>query len=168
VNTSALEIRAKDFLDNVRATLADTGLESRWLEVELTESVLMCDAEANDCVLSAIAELGVKLAIDDFGTGYSSLSYLRRFPINALKIDQSFVNQISANPDDAIIVSAVISMGKSLKQRVVAEGVETPEQFAFLRAQNCDEGQGYFFGRPMPAEALAALLHSGPSRALSD
>ncbi|MDO8449120.1 MAG: EAL domain-containing protein [Rhodoferax sp.] len=163
VNTSALEFRAKDFLDNVRATLADTGLESNWLEVELTESVLMRDAESNDCVLSEIAELGVKLAIDDFGTGYSSLSYLRRFPINALKIDQSFVNQISANPDDAIIVSAVISMGKSLKQRVVAEGVETPEQYAFLRAQNCDEGQGYFFGRPMPAEALATLLHTGLS-----
>ena len=163
VNTSALEFRANDFLDNVRATLADTGMESHWLEVELTESVLMRDAESNDRVLSAIAEMGVKLAIDDFGTGYSSLSYLRRFPINALKIDQSFVNQISANPDDAIIVSAVIGMGKSLKQRVVAEGVETPEQYAFLRAQNCDEGQGYFFGRPMPAEALATLLHTGLS-----
>ena len=158
VNTSALEFRAKDFLKNLSATLATTGLASRYLELELTESVLMRGAEATDTLLNALAQMGVRLAIDDFGTGYSSLSYLRRFPIQTLKIDQSFVQQMCANPDDATIVSAVIAMGKSLNQCVIAEGIETSEQYGFLRAQNCDEGQGYFFGRPMPPEALAKLL----------
>ncbi|BBP05252.1 hypothetical protein TPL01_23970 [Sulfuriferula plumbiphila] len=166
VNTSALEFRAKDFLENIRATLADTRLEPRYLELELTESVLMRDAASTDSVLHALADLGVKLAVDDFGTGYSSLSYLRQFPIDTLKIDQSFVNQMTSNPDDATIVSAVISMGKSLKQRVIAEGVETPEQYAFLLAQHCDEGQGYYFGRPVVAGALATLLQTGVSPTL--
>ena len=168
VNTSALEFRAKDFLNNLRATLTETGFEPRYLELELTESVLMRDAESADSVLRALAEMGVKLAIDDFGTGYSSLSYLRRFPIDALKIDQSFVKHMNGNSDDATIVSAVISMGKSLKQRVIAEGVETPEQYEFLRAQQCDEGQGYYFGRPVPAKTLATLLQTGLSRTASD
>jgi diguanylate cyclase (GGDEF)-like protein len=166
VNTSAVEFRAPDFLENIRSTLATSGLAPRSLELELTESVLMRDAEATNAMLHALSELGIKLAVDDFGTGYSSLSYLRQFPIDTLKIDQSFVNQITHNPDDATLVSAVISMGKSLKQRVIAEGVETPEQVAFLRDQQCDEGQGYYFGRPVAAEALAALLQTGvpPSR----
>ncbi|WP_296442647.1 putative bifunctional diguanylate cyclase/phosphodiesterase [Rhodoferax sp. UBA5149] len=166
VNTSALEFRAKDFLDYVRATLADTRLEPRYLQLELTESVLMRDAESTDGVLHALADLGVKLAIDDFGTGYSSLSYLRRFPIDTLKIDQSFVNHMTSNTDDATIVSAVISMGKSLRHRVIAEGVETTEQHAFLLAQHCDEGQGNYFSQPVLAEALANLLKSGVSRPL--
>ncbi len=168
VNTSALEFRAKDFLENLRATLKDTGLEPHFLELELTESILMQDAEATNAVLHALAGMGVQLAIDDFGTGYSSLSYLRRFPIDTLKIDQSFVKQITSNPDDATIVSAVISMGKSLQKRVIAEGVETPEQHAFLLARHCDEGQGNYFGRPMAAEALATLLRSGASFGLAD
>ncbi|NMM38637.1 MAG: EAL domain-containing protein [Glaciimonas sp.] len=163
VNISALEFRAKDFLENVRTTLEETGLEPRFLELELTESVLMRDVEATDSVLNALADLGVKLAIDDFGTGYFSLSYLRRFPINTLKIDQSFVNQIGNNPDDATVVSALIGMGKSLKQRVLAEGVETPEQHAFLMAQHCDEGQGHYFSRPAAPAALATLLQTGVS-----
>ena len=161
VNTSAIEFSAKDFLENIRATLADTGWEPGYLELELTESVLMRDAESANSVLHALAHLGVKLAVDDFGTGYSSLSYLRQFPINTLKIDQSFVNQITTNPNDATIVSAVISMAKSLKLCVIAEGVETAEQYAFLLALHCDEGQGYYFGRPMAAEALATLLQTG-------
>ena len=166
VNTSSLEFHAKDFLENVRVTLNETGLEPHFLELEMTESVLMRDAESTDAVLHALAALGVKLAVDDFGTGYSSLSYLRKFPIDTLKIDQSFVNQMTSNQDDAAIVSAVISMGKSLKQRVIAEGVETPEQYAFLVAQQCDEGQGYYFGRPVGAEAFATLLQTGVSPAL--
>lgn len=165
VNTSALEFRAGDFLEYVRATLAEARLEPGYLELELTESVLMRDAAAADSVLNALADLGVRLAVDDFGTGYSSLSYLRQFPVNTLKIDQSFVKQITSNPDDAAIVSAVISMGKSLKKRVIAEGVETAEQAAFLLAQHCDEGQGDFFGRPVDAEALAVLLQAGVSAA---
>lgn len=161
INTSALEFRAKDFLENLSATLMTTGMDPRYLELELTESVLMRDAESTGRLLHAISVLGVKLAIDDFGTGFSSLSYLSRFPIDTLKIDQSFVKQITINADDAAIVSAVISMGKSLRQRVIAEGVETPEQQAFLLAQHCDEGQGYYFSRPMTAEALTALLQTG-------
>lgn len=161
VNTSALEFRAEDFLENLRAILEETQLEPRYLELELTESVFMRDAESTGSLLQAIAGLGVKLAIDDFGTGYSSLSYLSRFPIDTLKIDQSFVNRMNCSPDDANIVSAVISMGKSLRQQVIAEGVETPEQHTRLLALHCDEGQGYYFGRPVPAEALATLLQTG-------
>jgi diguanylate cyclase len=161
VNISALEFRTKDFLDNIRAVIEETGLEPRYLELELTESVLMQDVGSTDSMLHALANLGVKLAIDDFGTGYSSLSYLRKFPINTLKIDQSFINQMCSNPDDAAIVSAVINMGKSLKLCVIAEGVESPEQAAFLLAQHCDEGQGYYFGCAMAAEALATLLQTG-------
>lgn len=165
VNTSALEFRADDFLANISATLEKTSLEPHFLELELTESILMSDAETADCVLHAVAELGVKLAVDDFGTGYSSLSYLRQFPIDTLKIDQSFVTQMTNNPDDATIVSAVISMGKSLKKRVIAEGVETEEQRAFLLKQDCDEGQGFYFGHPMVASELALCLKRGISQA---
>ena len=160
VNKSALEFRTPDFLEDTRATLRDTRLEPRYLELELTESVLMRDADFTGGVLHALADLGIKLAIDDFGTGYSSLSYLRQFPIHTLKIDQSFINQMTSNPDDAALVGAIINVGKSLKLRVVAEGVETPEQSAFLRAQHCDEGQGYYFGRPATAETFSTLLQT--------
>ncbi|MGV8990233.1 MAG: putative bifunctional diguanylate cyclase/phosphodiesterase [Thiobacillus sp.] len=163
INASASEFHTRGFFGNVRATLEEARLEPRYLEIELTESVLMRDAKATDAVLHALADLGVKLTVDDFGTGYSSLSYLRKFPINTLKIDQSFVNQMTSNADDASIVSAVISLAKSLRLRVIAEGVETPEQAAFLRDRQCDEGQGFHFGRPMAAEAFAALLQSGLS-----
>lgn len=154
VNTSAIEFRDKDFVEQIRATLAHTHLKARFLEIELTESVLMRDAESAYLVLHDLAALGIKLALDDFGTGYSSLSYLRQFPIDTLKIDQSFVHQLSSKPDDATIVSAVISLGQSLKKRVIAEGVETRAQYDFLLAQHCDEGQGYYFGAPVAAENL--------------
>lgn len=163
VNTSALEFRSEKFLENVRATLNTTGFAPHLLEIELTESILMRDVESTNSVLHSLSDMGIRLAIDDFGTGYSSLSYLRRFPINTLKIDQCFVNQLNANPDDATIVQAVISMGKSLHQRVIAEGVETQEQYEFLLAENCDEGQGYYFGFPMAPQSLAALLKAGGS-----
>jgi diguanylate cyclase len=166
VNASGLEFRAKGYFENLRATLKETGLEPCYLEIELTESVLMHNAEFTHSMLHALSALGVKLAIDDFGTGYSSLSYLRQFPIDTLKIDQSFVNQMISSPDNASIVRAVISMSKSLNQKVIAEGIETPEQFAFLQAQDCDEGQGYYFSRPVPAEALADLLKTGISPTL--
>ncbi len=161
VNTSALELLNNDFLENIRATLVATGLEPHYLQLELTESVLMRDAESANSVLHALADMGVKLAIDDFGTGYSSLAYLKQFPIDTLKIDQSFVSDVTSNPNDAIIVSTVISMGKSLKQHIIAEGVETPEQYAFLLAQHCDEGQGYYFSRPLESVAFATLLKTG-------
>jgi diguanylate cyclase (GGDEF)-like protein len=163
VNTSALEFRSDEFLENVRATLKTTGLDPHQLEIELTESILMRDVESTNSVLHSLSEMGIRLSIDDFGTGYSSLNYLRRFPINTLKIDQCFVSQLNANPDDATIVQAVISMGKSLRQRVIAEGVETQEQYAFLLAENCDDGQGYYFGRPLTPQSLAVLLKAGGS-----
>jgi diguanylate cyclase (GGDEF)-like protein len=165
VNASASEFSAPDFLENIRAILEETCLEPRYLELELTESVLMRDAEFTDSLLRGLTSLGIKLVIDDFGTGYSSLSYLRQFPIDILKIDQSFVRRMTSSPDDAAIVSAVIGLGKSLKLRLIAEGVETPEQHAFLLAQHCDEAQGYYFGRPMEAEKLATLLKTGISPA---
>jgi EAL domain-containing protein (putative c-di-GMP-specific phosphodiesterase class I) len=112
-------------------------------------------------VLQALSAMGVRLAVDDFGTGYSSLSYLKRFPINTLKIDQSFVKDVTVNPNDATIVSTVIAMGKSLKQRVVAEGVETSEQLSFLRSHCCGEVQGYYFSRPVLASAFTTLLATG-------
>jgi len=161
VNTSALEFQARDFLEYIRATLDESRLQPRYLELELTESVLMRDAESTDSMLHALADFGVKLAVDDFGTGYSSLSYLRQFPIDTLKIDQSFINQMTSNLDDATIVTAMIGMGKNLKQRVLAEGVETPEQYAFLLTQQCDEGQGYYFSRPVVAGEFSGLLANG-------
>ncbi len=160
VNISSVEFRHKDFLEGVALILKEAGLAPRYLELELTESILMQDAGASASVLEALKAMGVRLAIDDFGTGYSSLSYLKRFPIDTLKIDQSFVRDIATASDNGAIVSAVIGMGKSLKQRVVAEGVETDTQLAFLRARQCDEGQGYLFSHPLPAEDFARLMAS--------
>ena len=161
VNISTMEFRHEGFLDGLALILMVTGLAPRYLELELTESILMHDAESSVSVLKALKTMGVKLAIDDFGTGYSSLSYLKRFPIDTLKIDQSFVRDIVTDADDATIVSAIIGMGKTLKQRVIAEGVETHEQLAFLRARQCDEGQGFHFSHPLPAEDFAQLLVAG-------
>ena len=164
VNISAVQFRHKDFLESLAGILKDTGLAPRYLELELTESVLMHDADFTTSVLKALKAMGMRLAIDDFGTGYSSLSYLTRFPIDSLKIDQSFLRDIThatADSDDAAIVAAVVSMGKSLHQRVIAEGVETREQLAFLQAQGCGEGQGFYFSRPVTAEELAELLRTG-------
>jgi EAL domain-containing protein (putative c-di-GMP-specific phosphodiesterase class I) len=163
VNISALEFRNKHFLENLRAILNDTGLEPRYLELELTESVLMEDVESTGAMLFALKDMGVQLAIDDFGTGFSSLSYLTQFQIDALKIDQSFVQAMLPDPE-AIVLGAVISMAKSLKHRVVAEGVETPGQLASLRDLQCGEGQGYLFNRPGNAEAFADLLVTGISK----
>jgi diguanylate cyclase (GGDEF)-like protein/PAS domain S-box-containing protein len=161
VNISALEFRHKDFVEGVRTILNETGLAPRCLQLEITESVLMRDAESSTAILQRLKNMGVQLAVDDFGTGYSSLSYLHQFPIDVLKIDQSFVQDITSPKGNGIIVSAVIAMGTSLKQRVVAEGVEEQVQLAFLKARNCEEGQGYFFSLPLIAEQYAALLAAG-------
>jgi EAL domain-containing protein (putative c-di-GMP-specific phosphodiesterase class I) len=158
VNVSATEFHAKSFIDGVSAILRETGLEARYLDLELTESVLMQHAESSASILQALKTIGVHLALDDFGTGYSSLSYLQQFPIDVLKIDQSFVHQISGDPNDSVIVSAIIGMGKNLKQRVIAEGVETQQQLAFLRERHCAEGQGYLFSPPLDAAQFARLL----------
>jgi diguanylate cyclase (GGDEF)-like protein len=161
INVSATEFRGKTFLAGVSSILRETGLEARYLDLELTESVLMQHAESTASILQELKRTGVHLAVDDFGTGYSSLSYLRQFPIDVLKIDKSFVQQISGDPNDSAIVSAIIDMGKNLKQRVIAEGVETQEQLAFLQAHHCAEGQGYLFSRPLAAAQFAHLLQMG-------
>ncbi len=164
VNISAVQFRHKAFLDSVTSILNDTGLAPCYLELELTESVLMQDADGAAAVLNALKTMGVRLAIDDFGTGHSSLSYLKRFPIDTLKIDQSFLRNITHatdRSDDAAIVAAVVGMGKILNQCVIAEGVETREQMAFLQAQGCAQGQGFYFSQPVTADDVLALLQTG-------
>jgi diguanylate cyclase (GGDEF)-like protein/PAS domain S-box-containing protein len=161
VNVSAVEFRDRGFVDGVRTILSETGLAAQYLELELTEGVLMEDAESATSVLLSLKAMGVQLAVDDFGTGYSSLSYLRKFPIDALKIDQSFIHQNTTTPDESTIVSAVIAMGRSLNLRVVAEGVETLEELMALQGLQCDEAQGFYFSRPVAAELFADLLQKG-------
>lgn len=161
VNISAMEFRHEGFLESIFAILEDTGMDPRFLELELTEGVLMKHVESTASIFQALREKGVQLAVDDFGTGYSSLSYLRKLRMDALKIDQSFIRQITVSPDETTIVTAVISMARSLKLRVVAEGVETRAQLAFLQAHDCDEAQGYYFSSPVPPQRFAELLESG-------
>jgi predicted signal transduction protein with EAL and GGDEF domain len=160
VNISSLEFRNEHFSEGVQVALKDSRLEPRYLELELTESVLMRHAESTSYALGQLKAIGVRLAVDDFGTGYSSLSYLTRFPIDALKLDQSFVHDIIASTDDAIVVTAVVSMGNSLKHRVIAEGVEALQQLNFLQARGCEEGQGFYFSRPLAAHQFAKLLET--------
>jgi diguanylate cyclase (GGDEF)-like protein/PAS domain S-box-containing protein len=161
VNISAVEFRNEHFLKGVLEVIKETGLDPKFLELELTESVLMKHAAITESILKTLRATGVQVAVDDFGTGYSSLSYLRKFPIDTLKIDQSFVRQISIAPDDTAIVTAIISMGRSLNLRVIAEGVETLEELAFLQAQLCEEAQGYYFSYPVLPQQFADLLKTG-------
>ncbi len=161
VNVSAIEFHDEAFVESLLAVLADTGLDPKCLEIELTERVFMQRADATASILQTLRESGIRIALDDFGTGYSSLSYLRKFPVDALKIDQSFIRQINASGGDTILVSTVIRMAQSLNLRTIAEGVETLEQARFLREQGCDEAQGYFFSQPLPAEQFANLLATG-------
>jgi diguanylate cyclase (GGDEF)-like protein/PAS domain S-box-containing protein len=158
VNISAVELRSGGFVAGVAAILAETGVDPKCLTLELTETFIMQDSRATTLVLNALKTLGVQLALDDFGTGYSSLSYVRRFPIDVLKVDRTFVSNLTSNADDASIVSAVINMGKSLRMRVVAEGVETREQVDFLTRNGCPQAQGNYFNQAMKAEDIARLL----------
>jgi diguanylate cyclase (GGDEF)-like protein/PAS domain S-box-containing protein len=167
VNVSAVEFQGKDFLSGVRAVLIATGMEPQHLELELTESVLMQDAESAVGTLLALKAMGVRLAIDDFGTGYSSFTYLRRFPLDTLKVDQSFVQEITADPEVKTLVDAMINIGKSLNHRVIAEGVETGSQLDFLRRRGCGEGQGYYFSHPVVAEHAGTLIKAGLQKGLS-
>ena len=162
VNVCALEFGKRDFIDDVRKALADASLPARHLELEMTESALMADAESTTASLHRLSGMGVGIAVDDFGTGYSSLSYLRRFPIDALKIDQSFVQDLGTGSDNAAIVGAIIALGLRLKYRVVAEGVETAGQVAFLHAEACSQVQGTLFSPPVDADGMATLLRPGP------
>jgi diguanylate cyclase (GGDEF)-like protein/PAS domain S-box-containing protein len=158
VNLSARQFQQPDLVAIVKAALDDTGLPPRCLDLEITETNAMQNAEATIATLRELKALGVRVSIDDFGIGYSSLSYLKRLPIDTLKIDQSFVRDITTDPDDAAIATAVIALAHTLKLRVVAEGVETEEQLAFLTARSCDRMQGYLFSHPLPPEECTAFL----------
>jgi diguanylate cyclase (GGDEF)-like protein/PAS domain S-box-containing protein len=162
VNISAVEFRNDRFFANVCDILEYTGLEPQYLELELTETAVMRNFDATSEVLQSLSAMGIRIAVDDFGTGYSNLSYLKRFPINTLKLDKSFVHDIPSNTDIATIVRSVIHMGQSLHLQVVAEGVENVEQLKFLQAHNCTEGQGYFFSKPLhPSECQALISVAG-------
>jgi EAL domain-containing protein (putative c-di-GMP-specific phosphodiesterase class I) len=163
VNLSARQFREESLVKTVARILAEERLGSEYLEMELTESMVMHDAEAAIATLRGLRSLGVRLSVDDFGTGYSSLSYLNRLPIATLKIDASFVRDITAGggAGNGVIAQAIISLGHSLNLRVVAEGVETAAQLEFLKKHRCDDVQGYYFARPLPAEECARILASG-------
>jgi EAL domain-containing protein (putative c-di-GMP-specific phosphodiesterase class I) len=163
VNISSRHVQRANVMVPVERELAAWGLPAERLELELTETVLMQNIDAGLPLLRALKDLGVSVSIDDFGTGYSSLSYLKRLPIDTLKIDRSFVRELGASADGEAIVAAIIAMSRSLKLRVVAEGVETDAQMRWLHAQGCDLMQGYLFARPVPAEQFAALLGAAPA-----
>jgi EAL domain-containing protein (putative c-di-GMP-specific phosphodiesterase class I) len=158
VNLSARQLHSEGLVDMVRETIRSTGMPPHGLVLELTESMLMDPAGQVGTTVRELAELGVGLAIDDFGTGYSSLSYLKHFPVGTLKIDQSFVADVTENADAAAIVTAIIALARALDMEVVAEGVETEGQAAFLRGQGCDKLQGFLFGRPAPAATFVEEL----------
>lgn len=158
VNVSAVQFREQNFAQRVFAILGQTGMDPKLLELELTESVLMTGAGSNAATLETLRSKGVQVALDDFGTGYSSLSYLERFPVDCLKIDQSFIRQISAIGAKNTLVTAIINMAHTLRLRVVAEGVETKQELQFIKNQGCDEGQGYFFSRPLTSSVFAQRL----------
>jgi EAL domain-containing protein (putative c-di-GMP-specific phosphodiesterase class I) len=151
VNVSAVEFNRKAFLDSVRNVLKDTGLEPWRLEIELTETAVMRDVMATSHVLEELSADGVRFAMDDFGTGYSSLNHLMLFPIDTLKIDKSFVQDVRSNANAATIVTAILQLGQSLGLEVIAEGIETADQLRFLAQRGCDAGQGYYFAPPITA-----------------
>ncbi len=161
VNISVRQFLQQDLVEWVARTLQETGLPPECLELELTESLIAQDIERVTQTIYQLKEIGIKLSIDDFGTGYSSLSYLKRFRVDTLKIDQSFVRNMLTETEDATIVLAVIALAHSLKFKVIAEGVETEQHCKYLQLHDCDEMQGYYFSKPIPAEDFASLLQSG-------
>ena len=166
VNLSPIQFRHAGLVQSVADALQQAELDPAWLELELTESFVMHDAERINVAMQALKALGVDIAVDDFGTGYSSLSYLKRFPVDRLKVDKSFVRDIDNDPDDAAIVRAIITLGHALGLKVVAEGVETHAHLAFLQQHGCDELQGYYFSRPVPAAEMEALLRGTAASAV--
>jgi len=158
VNVSALQLRQKNFLDVLKEALKDPSGHPCGLDLEITESLIMENIEGNFQKFAALRQLGIDIAVDDFGTGYSSLSYLAKLPVNALKIDRSFVHSMIGSPESATIVSMIVSLAHSLKLKVIAEGVETEEQSKFLRGLGCDELQGFLISRAIPPERVETLL----------
>jgi EAL domain-containing protein (putative c-di-GMP-specific phosphodiesterase class I) len=161
VNLSAVQFRHANLVKMVSDILTETGLPANSLELELTEAVAMDDPQAAVAVMDKLYERGIRMSIDDFGTGYSSLSYLKRFKVYKLKIDQSFVHDISTDSEDKAIVSAIINMASSLGMHTIAEGVETAEQLAFLRLHGCDEVQGYYFSKPLTVDDFEKKMLNG-------
>jgi diguanylate cyclase (GGDEF)-like protein len=160
VNLSASQFRQGNIVTMIRDALDAAGLEARFLEVELTESAVMIDPEESIAILEKLSTMGVLVSLDDFGTGYSSMSYLRRFPIDKLKIDRGFINEVMSRPEDASIVRAIVSLAHSLKLKVVAEGVESAEQLEFLKTLGCDQYQGFHFSPALPAPQFEALVRA--------
>ncbi|WP_341525944.1 EAL domain-containing protein [Nostoc sp. UHCC 0302] len=158
VNLSDRQFEQRNLVELVSQILNETGLKASYLELEVTESFLMADIQQSVKTLQQLRELGILLALDDFGTGYSSLNYLNRFPVNMLKIDRSFIQDIISNPDSAAVTDAIIALAKSLKLEITAEGVETQEQLDYLQRRGCDEGQGFYFSRPAPADTITQML----------
>ncbi|MBA1334160.1 MAG: diguanylate cyclase/phosphodiesterase (GGDEF & EAL domains) with PAS/PAC sensor(s) [Firmicutes bacterium] len=165
VNLSVRQFQQQNLVETVARVLKETGLEPHYLVLEITESIAMQNADFTIVMLRKLEEMGIHISIDDFGTGYSSLSYLKDFPLDTLKIGQSFVRDLTTNPNNAAIVTAIITMAHSMKLKVVAEGVEAQEQLVFLKQQQCDEIQGYLFSKPLPTEAFEKILAQEVSRA---
>ena len=161
VNLSAVQFHRQDLCEAVEQVLGETGLEAKFLELEITESTIMKDVDRAVRTLCDLKSLGIKLSVDDFGTGHSSLNYLKRFATDVLKIDQSFIRDITTDADDALITRTIIDLAHNMRMRVIAEGVETEAQLAFLLRNNCDEMQGYYYSKPLPVEACTALLGEG-------
>jgi EAL domain-containing protein (putative c-di-GMP-specific phosphodiesterase class I) len=161
VNLSVRQFEQRNLVETIGRVIKETGLDPNYLELELTEGLIMKNPEITVATLRSLHEMGIQISIDDFGTGYSSLSYLRRFPIHALKIDQSFVRDIITDPDGTVIVTAIILLAHSLKLKVIAEGVETRDQLDFVRSLKCHEMQGYLFSKPVPGEEITRLLTEG-------
>jgi EAL domain-containing protein (putative c-di-GMP-specific phosphodiesterase class I) len=158
INVSAIQLRRKSFADMVAGVLAETGADPRQIEMEITESVIVGGHEEAIAALRRLDTLGIRIAIDDFGTGYSGLSYLKQFPIDTVKIDQSFIRDLTVDADDAAIVRAIIAMSRSLRLNVIAEGVESAEQLSILRELGCDMAQGYYFSQPLTRDAADAFI----------
>ncbi|HBD19962.1 MAG TPA: GGDEF-domain containing protein, partial [Arenimonas sp.] len=162
VNLSTRQFRQKDLAEQISTALRDSGLPPGDLELEITESSIMDNLASAATVLAELEQRGIRIAVDDFGTGYSSLSYLKTFPIHCLKIDRSFIRDIQGDENDAVIVRTIIALAGSLGLTVVAEGVETDAQLAYLRANHCDQAQGYLFSRPLPPGECLRLMQAGP------
>ncbi|MBD1893922.1 EAL domain-containing protein [Trichocoleus sp. DQ-A3] len=167
VNLSARQFEQPNLVEVVNQTLEETGLKASYLELEVTESLLMGDVQRSVNTLEQLRNLGILLALDDFGTGYSSLNYLKRFPVTMLKIDRSFVQDVTSNPDSAAVTDAIIALAKSLRLNITAEGIETQEQFDYLQRRGCEEGQGFYFSRPVPADAIAQMLQESFQQAVA-
>jgi EAL domain-containing protein (putative c-di-GMP-specific phosphodiesterase class I) len=167
VNVAAQQLRQAGLAASVQQILRETELAPEWLDLELTESSIMSNAQGAIDELTTLKQSGVTISIDDFGTGFSSLSYLKRLPLDALKIDQSFVRDVTTDPDDAALVMAIVTLAHNLRLHVVAEGVENEEQLRFLHLLRCDEVQGYLFSRPVTAAELPALLALKPGELLA-